>query len=147
MLSRQLLAEYPLFRKEVCGQNGVATANFFSILTLEPLHNVLSGVSRLFKTFRIQYPYSEESYCHPGGRSGVQNRLYSGRLPLLKSCNGVMAHNEEKYTVFGLYVDSSEKKQTAHLNSLFTRKGLRRIMKERNHCAVDTVSAINCRVY
>lgn len=61
------------------------------------------------------------------------------RLLLLKACKGILAHNEGKCPVSGLYVDHTIKQQTAQLDGLFREDGLRGIMRGRNYYASDIV--------
>lgn len=59
------------------------------------------------------------------------------RLPLLKSCNGVLAHIEEKCPVSGVHLNFAKKQKTAQLSGLFNEEKLRGMMEERKDYAND----------
>lgn len=61
------------------------------------------------------------------------------RPALLKACNRILPHTEEKYTARDMNVDLAKNKQTAQLSGFLTRDGLRGVMEGRNYFGVDTV--------
>lgn len=69
----------------------------------------------------------------------MQKRLRSVRPALLKFCNSLLAHSEERNTIPGLHVDFSEKKQKTEVHDLLTGDGLRKMTERRNCYAAGAV--------
>lgn len=59
-LSKQSLSEWPSCPEKTCEGDEVLMNNLYSIFTFVPLQNLYLGVSRLSKTFLIQYLSSDE---------------------------------------------------------------------------------------
>lgn len=98
LLLERSLAEWQSILKEMCGGDGAVVEDSDSTFTLEPLHNLDWGVSRLSTKRLIQCYSLGKMYSHPGGPPGNQKRLSSVRLPARKACNDIPAHIEEKYS-------------------------------------------------
>lgn len=139
LLSAKSLAEWPSSLEELCGSGGLVVEDLYSMFTFEPLHNLHLGVSRLLKTCLVQYLSSDEIYSHPCGPNGKRKRLSSVRMALLRACNAILAHVEEKYALPGLHVDFAKTGKTTQLNGLFTADGLRGMLEGKDYYAVDMV--------
>lgn len=87
----------------------------------------------------IQCLSPDEIFSHWKGPPRKQEMLGSMKLQLLKVCNDILPHIEEKYPVFRLYVDFAEKEQSAKLSGLLTREKLRGMMEQRNRFADDAL--------
>lgn len=71
-----------------------------------------------------------------------QKVLNSMRLALLKAYKGVLAQNEEKYSVSGLHKHFAHKKETAQPNVLVPAERLREMMERKNYYGTDTLFPI-----
>lgn len=71
----------------------------------------------------------------PRSPLGKQKRLSPVRLQLLETWKGVLAYNDEKYSLSGLYVDYAKNEQPAQLKGVLTGERLRGLMEGKNHYA------------
>lgn len=93
---------------------------------------------RFFETRLIQFLPLDEMFSQLGGQSGKQRRLSFIRVPLLKVCRGTLAHIENNYPFFGLYLGSAKLEQKAQWNGLFTKERLSKMVDRKNYYAVNT---------
>lgn len=58
---------------------------------------------------------------------------------LLKACNALLSHIEDRYLVPSLHLDLSQKEQTVQLNGMLIEDGLRGVMEEEIYSAAEMV--------
>lgn len=97
LLSAQSLAEYTSFLKRMFGCEGVVMEDLYSIFTLQALRNPHLRVRKHTKTCLVLCLFSSKMCSSSGSPSGKQLTLSSMRLPLLRACKDVLAHDAERY--------------------------------------------------
>lgn len=123
----------------MCGRDGVAVEDPYSVFTFDPLHNLHLEESRPSEMYSTQYFSSGESFSHLKDPPGKRERVSLVRLPLLNASSGIIAHIEEKYPSSGLHGHIAEKERRRQLSSPSTGDDLPGMMERRSWYAVDTV--------
>lgn len=59
------------------------------------------------------------------------------KLLLLRACNDILGHNEEKYALPGLHVDFAITEKPAQPSGLFARNEAHGMLEDQNYYAVD----------
>lgn len=80
-------------------------------------------------------------YSHPLGAAQKQRRLSSLKLPLLRTCNGILADVERKCALSTLHVSFAKKEQMALLICMSTRDRLQKMLERKNRYDFQMVFA------
>lgn len=88
----------------------------------------------------MTYPSSKDIYNHSTKPSRKQNKMSLLDSSLLRACEDILAHVEEKCALRGRHVSlAKQREKRAQLYSFITGEGLRGILEGKDYYAVDMI--------
>lgn len=124
LLSERCVVKRLFFLEGICRKPGLVIEGLNSILEFETLHSLYRKASRLSAMRLFQYLLSKNVYSRPARPAEKQERVSLLKVPVIRACNEVLAHNQKQYALPGLHVHFAQREKPAILIGLPTRAGL-----------------------